>query len=156
MADVTIEEITTDDPRLRELLAVHKAYSLAHTPGGGGHALSADADLSGLRYWLALDHHRALGCVGLQPIVIEGATQGEVKSMHVLAEARGRGIGTKLLDCLVAVAQQSGWRHLYLETHLGEGFAASRALYTRSGFIACDRFGPYADDPASFCMRYNL
>ena len=152
---VRIVPVSNDDPRLRDILRVHKTFSVANTPGGGGHALAADADLTGLRYWIAVedDSDIALGGIGFQ-LVEPG--HGEVKSMHVREHTRGMGLGARLVQTLLDTARAEGCSRVSLETHLGDGFAASRRLYARCGFEPCESFGPYSDDPASFCMTQAL
>jgi GNAT superfamily N-acetyltransferase len=44
------------------------------------------------------------------------ATHAEIKSMHVLAEDRGRGLSKAMLDHLVTQAAQAGFTRLSLET----------------------------------------
>ena len=148
-----IIEVSPEDARLRRLFAVHKAYSRAHTPGGGGHAVASGADLSGYRYWIVLDAADVLGCVGMKPIT---PSHMELKSMHVREEARGRGLGGRLVGTLLAAAREAGYARVSLETHPGEGFAASRRLYARHGFEPCEPFGHYTDDSASYCMTLCL
>ena len=82
--------------------------------------------------------------------------EGEVKSMHVLAEARGRGLSRMLLRHLVAHARQSDLRRLSLETGVQPGFVAARGLYAGAGFSECPPFGAYRVDPNSVFMTMSL
>jgi putative acetyltransferase len=79
---------------------------------------------------------------------------GEVKSMHVAAEHRGRGISRLVLDAIEQAAREQGASILKLET--GATFEAALALYERSGFEPCDRFGEYPDHPFSRFMQKAL
>lgn len=85
-----------------------------------------------------------------------GDDEGEVKSMHVLSEARGRGLSRMLLRHLVAHARQSGLRRLSLETGVQPGFVAARGLYAGAGFSECPPFGTYRADPNSVFMTMSL
>ncbi|MDO5657690.1 MAG: GNAT family N-acetyltransferase [Paracoccus sp. (in: a-proteobacteria)] len=81
---------------------------------------------------------------------------GEIKSMHVLAEARGRGLSRRLLDHMVAEAQAAGLDRLSLETGSQEVFAPARALYRQAGFAECAPFGDYRADPNSVFMTREI
>jgi putative acetyltransferase len=76
----------------------------------------------------------------------------EIKSMHVLAEARGRGLSKRMLDHLTAEAAQAGFVRLSLETGVQPTFVAARALYARAGFVECPPFEGYHEDPNSVFM----
>jgi GNAT superfamily N-acetyltransferase len=49
--------------------------------------------------------------------------------MFVMREARGGGAGRLLIERLVAVGEQDGWRRIYWHTH--EHNYRARALYDR-------------------------
>jgi GNAT superfamily N-acetyltransferase len=59
-------------------------------------------------------------------------------SMAVVAAQRGRGIGRRLLETLIAGARRSGWRALSLSVEDGNPVAA---LYARTGFVTVARAG---------------
>ena len=80
----------------------------------------------------------------------------EIKSMHVLAEARGRGLSKRMLDHLVTQAAQTGYSRLSLETGVQPTFVAARALYANAGFVACPAFEGYWNDPNSVFMTRHL
>ena len=84
------------------------------------------------------------------------AGHAEIKSMHVVAEARGRGLARVLLDHLVAEARALGYGRLSLETGVEDVFAPARALYAKAGFIQCPPFEGYWDDPNSYFMTLSL
>lgn len=80
----------------------------------------------------------------------------EIKSMHVLAEHRGRGLSRLMLGVLIDHARSQGWSRLYLETGVQPSFAAARALYASAGFARCGPFQGYAEDPNSLFLTLNL
>jgi putative acetyltransferase len=84
------------------------------------------------------------------------ATHAEIKSMHVLAEARGRGLSKAMLEHLVAAARADGFARLSLETGVQPTFVAARALYARAGFENCGPFQGYGPDPNSIFMTKVL
>lgn len=85
-----------------------------------------------------------------------GGGGGEVKSMHVAQEARGRGLADKILKGLLAEAANAGMSRVSLETGSQPPFAPARAFYARHGFAFCDPFEGYEDDPASVFMTRGI
>ncbi len=81
---------------------------------------------------------------------------GEIKSMHVLAEHRGRGHSRGMLVHLMEAAMAAGLHRLSLETGAEPIFAAARGLYERAGFTYCDPFEGYTLDPNSVFMTKVL
>ena len=149
-----IIELTHSDPGILRLIEEHRRYCHEHTPQGSGHAVDASSAMSSsIRYFAALDSAELLGCVGYKAL---SADRAELKTMHVLPAARGRGVGEALVLRLMQIARDDGVDQLFLETGRSEGFAASRRLYRRLGFDACEPFGAYATDPFSFCMTRRI
>jgi putative acetyltransferase len=143
-----------DDPRVVALLDLHVARARAETARGSSHAL----DLSGLRapevtFWAAWEGDEVVGVGALRRL---SADHGEIKSMHTAEAARGRGVGTAILRQIVAVARAHGISRLSLETGSWPYFAAARALYSRHGFVECEPFGDYRNDPNSVFMTLSL
>jgi len=143
-----------DTPVARALIARHLAAMRAQSPADSVHALDgtglAGPDVFFFTLW---DGDAALGMGALKRL---SDTTGELKSMHVLAEARGRGAGAAMLRHLLSVAAATGLRRVYLETGSSEDFAPARRLYARHGFAACPPFGDYAPDPHSAFMTLAL
>ena len=81
---------------------------------------------------------------------------GELKSMHVLREQRGRGFSRAILDRLLEQAWVQGMARVSLETGVQPSFIAARALYARAGFDECDAFTGYQPDPHSLFMTKAL
>lgn len=149
-----IIQCPADDPNLLALIAAHAAFCAAHTPGGSGHALNAKpADLAGIRYWVAVDADRALGCLGLKDLAPQ---IGELKSLHVRDGTRGHGVGAALVKHVIEHARATSIKQLVLETGQSDGFAPSRRLYARLGFSPCPAFGDYTSDPFSYCMAQEI
>lgn len=84
------------------------------------------------------------------------ATHAEIKSMHVLAEDRGRGLSRAMLTALLDAARDRGYRRVSLETGIQPTFIAARALYQRAGFVECGPFQGYGPDPNSVFMTCEL
>ena len=81
---------------------------------------------------------------------------GEIKSMHVLAEHRGRGHSRAMLVHLMDAAQAAGLARLSLETGAEPIFAPARGLYERAGFDYCGPFEGYILDANSVFMTKVL
>ena len=84
------------------------------------------------------------------------ARHGELKSMHVLAEYRGRGLSRQMLHHLIDEARAIGLQRLSLETGIQPTFIAARALYQREGFAGCGPFAGYGPDPNSVFMTRTI
>lgn len=144
-----------DAPDIISLLKTHLEFAAVVTPAGSGHAL----DLQKLRqpditFWTARDEAGALlGCVALKSL---SADHGEIKSMHTLEAARGKGVGTALMEVLIRAARERGYTRLSIETGDHEAFKPSHQLYEKMGFSRCPPFGAYEDDPFSICMAKAL
>jgi len=80
----------------------------------------------------------------------------EVKSMHVLIEARGRGLSRLMLDHLMAAAKAAGYLRLSLETGSQPMFLPAVRLYEKAGFEICQPFEGYSLDPNSIFMTRTL
>jgi putative acetyltransferase len=149
--------IATDDPRagdVRELLERHLAYANANSAPEDVHALDVDAllDPSVTFFSLRVDGE-LLGVAALKRL---DERHAEIKSMHTVEAARGRGIGRAMVDHLVAVARERGYRRLSLETGSGTAFAPARGLYASAGFTPCAPFAGYWASPASAYMTLSL
>jgi putative acetyltransferase len=143
-----------DHPRVVELLDAHLIRSLAETAPGSAHAL----DLSGLMspnvtFWSAWEDETLVGVGALKSL---SEDHGEVKSMHTVEAARGRGVGSAMLRHIVEAARARGMSRLSLETGSWPYFAPARALYARHGFVECPPFGDYIEDPNSVFMTRSL
>jgi ribosomal protein S18 acetylase RimI-like enzyme len=73
------------------------------------------------------------------------ADEVELQSLAVARSARGRGLGTALLEALLEWAGRGGYRRLHLEVRAGN--APALALYRRFGFAQTGtRRGYYQDN----------
>jgi putative acetyltransferase len=80
----------------------------------------------------------------------------ELKSMHTAEEARGRGLGRRMLDHLLATARARGYERVSLETGSTDEFAAARALYASAGFAPCAPFAGYRASDWNTFMSLDL
>ena len=132
----------------------HTADMHADTPPESIHMMDRGALAApGIRFFVLRDGGAPLAMGAFKRI---DATHAEIKSMHVLAEARGRGLSKAMLDHLLAEAAAQGYACLSLETGVQPTFIAARALYARAGFVECPPFEGYHDDPNSVFMTKAL
>jgi GNAT superfamily N-acetyltransferase len=71
-----------------------------------------------------------LGCAGLRLVSHD---MGEVTRVFVAPEARGHGVGTRLLQVLEAQAREHGVTRLRLDTR--SDLIEARRLYERHGYV---------------------
>lgn len=132
----------------------HTEAMHAETPPESIHMMDAsELDQPGIAFFVLRDQGRPVGMGAFKRI---DAAHAEIKSMHVLAEERGRGLSMQMLDHLMAAARAAGFRRLSLETGPQPIFAAARALYAKAGFQDCPPFEGYWDDPNSVFMTRAL
>jgi putative acetyltransferase len=122
-------EISIEDPRaedVRELLERHLAFAKSHTPPEDVHALEIDGllDPAVTVFGFRLDG-KLLGVGALKRL---DGRHAELKSMHTAEAARSRGIGRAMVDHLIGVARELGFRRVSLETGSMPAFAPARSL----------------------------
>lgn len=149
--------IEIDDVSRSEVLALleeHLREMYEITPPSYVFALDASKlRAPGVAFWTAWDDEVLLGCAALQEL---SPTQGEVKSMRTPARLRRRGAGRALLDHILEVSQERGYRELFLETGSHPAFAPAQALYRSVGFRECGPFGAYEENGFSVFMSLRL
>jgi putative acetyltransferase len=151
---VTIAEEHPLTPDLALLFERHTADMHADTPPESIHMMDKAALAApGIRFFVLREDGAPLAMGAFKRI---DATHAEIKSMHVLTEARGRGLSKAMLDHLIAEAAQDGFLRLSLETGVQPTFVAARALYARAGFVDCPPFEGYVEDPNSVFMTKVL
>ncbi len=138
---VEIREDDLSGASSRALVARHLSGMHAHSPAEGVHALGIDAlRAPGITFWTARIGDEVIACGALRVL---DAENGEIKSMRVVDAWLGKGIGTAMLDHILAAARARGLKTLWLETGSGEAFAPAHRLYERAGFTYCGPFGDY-------------
>ena len=75
-----------------------------------------------------------VGCGGLYPI---DAREAEIRRMYLLPEARGVGVGRKLLEDLISVARERRFERVVLET--ASVLKEAISLYRKRGFVPVAR-----------------
>lgn len=149
--------IDVDDlsgPEIAALLARHLEFCRLHSPSGSVHALNIDGlKRDGIEFWSARLGGELVGCIALREL---NPSHGEIKSMHIVSEARGAGVGKALVEHLLRQAEARSYQRLSLETGTMEGFKPARRLYESHGFERCPPFADYFEDTNSVCMTIRL
>lgn len=152
---ITIAEESPLGADLGLLMARHTEAMHADTPPESIHMMDAgQLARPGIRFFVMRDTGVPVGMGAFK--VLSDPAHGEIKSMHILAEARGRGLAQRMLDHLVAEAKVDGIRRLSLETGAQPSFAAARRLYETAGFVYCPPFEGYVLDPNSAFMTREI
>ncbi len=152
-AEIPESEIAVDDPRsddIRELLELHLDFCNLHSPPEDVHALDVEGLAGPDITFLSLRVNGELLAVGALKRL--DAEHAELKSMHTVSAARGRGIARKMVDHLIGIARDRGFRRVSIETGSMEAFAPARALYASAGFSECGPFGDYVPSVNSTFM----
>lgn len=141
-----------DQPDVMRLIEALDAHAIALYPPESNHLLDIAALCEPSVTFLVV---RAGGeAVGCGAILRDPRGWGEIKRMYVRPDARGRGIGKRVLGELEAIARTGGLPLLRLETGIHNTEAL--ALYRGTRFAECPAFGDYAPDPLSVFMEKSV
>jgi putative acetyltransferase len=150
-AEVRIEVERADQADVEALLRAASALMAGLYPPESCHGLDLAAfERPEVTLFVARLDGRAVGCGAY---LLQGDGSAEIKSMFVAPEARGRGIGRRLLEAIEA-AVRGRVGALRLETGVKQ--LAALRLYQAAGFRPRGPFGPYTDDPLSVFMEKPL
>lgn len=139
---------------MRRLLERHLTFAFSQVPAKDRHALDADALADpGVDFYALRVDGELLAVGALRKLDDRHA---EVKSMHTAENARRLGLGRAMLDHLLAVARERGFRRVSLETGSMPAFAPARSLYASAGFTICGAFGEYAESANKTFMTLTL
>lgn len=143
-----------DDPRVLSMLRDHVSRAITETARGCAHALDAEAlRTPDIALWSIWEGETLLGLGALKRL---SADHGELKSMYTAPTTRRSGVGSTLLQHLIAEAKAAGMTRLSLETGSWPYFDAARAFYRRHGFEECSAFGGYEPGDHSVFMTMRL
>jgi putative acetyltransferase len=128
------DAVPGDEPAVqRVVFAVLREYGLNPEPGATDSDLddlqAAYRDCGGVFRIVTDARGGIIGCGGLLP-----GERGDVelRKMYLLPEHRGRGIGKRLLEDLIAAARAAGYRRVVLDT--ASVLKEAITLYRQRGF----------------------
>lgn len=116
----------SDDPRRLDVDAIHAYLSSSYWATGR----SRETVAKSLRNSLCFGAYDAGAQVGLARVVTDRATFAYLCDVYVLESHRGRGIGVRLMEAVVAHPDLQGLRRFQLVTR------DAHELYQRFGFTA--------------------
>ncbi len=158
---VTIRPIQpSDNPELASIIRNTLAEFGANHPGTVYYDSATDSlfevfqkDLSA--YFVAIADDKIVGGGGIYPT--DGLPDGtcELVKMYLLPEARGIGLGRKLIELCLEVARKKGFKRIYLET-MPELVSAIK-MYEKFGFeFLCEPLGNSGHFGCDLHMILNL
>lgn len=148
---ITIAEEPFDASGSQELLGELDA-DLIRRYRGDGHPTVSPSSLEVGSFLVARDGGgRPVGCVALRR---REDGEYEIKRMYVRPEARGQGLGDRLLAEIEERARALGATRVKLET--GTAQPEAIAVYERNGYVPIEPFGDYKDSPLSRCYARDL
>jgi len=134
------------------LIAASDEHLASLYPPESNHALDiASLGRPDVTFFVARLDGKAVGCGAISRRKKEYA---EIKRMFVARDARGTGVGRRVLRTLEAAAFEQGYRVLRLETGISQPEAIG--LYRSAGFFEVELFGEYMADPLSIFMEKRL
>ena len=149
---ITLGDLT--DSRVIDLLHHHLTTARAQTAPGSAHAVGLNGLQSpDIAFWTGWDGETLIAMGALKQL---SPDHGEIKSMHTVAAARRGGMGSAMLQHIIAFARSRRMSRLSLETGSWDYFRPAVALYRSHGFVECPPFGDYVPDPNSIFMTLDL
>lgn len=149
--------LAQENPMTEDLALLFQRHTQdmhADTPPESIHMLPREALLDDAIAFFVLREAGRPVAMGAIKVIEPG--HGEIKSMHVLAEDRGRGLSALVLGGLTDHARAQGLTRLSLETGSQAMFLPARRLYEKAGFRECPPFVGYVLDPMSVFMTLSL
>lgn len=108
-------------------------------------ALRRFLDAPSARLWVAVQGRAVVGMVLL--LLRQGARHGRVYSVVVAPEARGQGLGERLIATAERASRAAGRKCLRLEVRRGN--QPARRLYEKRGYVEIARLSRYYADGAA-------
>lgn len=152
MMKIIEDDLTHAD--VHALIALHLNHMDDHSPQDSSYTL----DLSGLQHdkitvWTIWQDDSLLGCAGLHELSPDWA---EVKSMRTHPDHLRQGVAAAMMEHMLKVAKQRGYKKLSLETGTTPAFDPALKLYRKYGFANGDVFADYRESPYNQFLHLDL
>lgn len=149
---VTIAIERPDRPDVEELITLSDEYIAGLYPPEGNFAVDIEALCRpDIDFVVARLDGKAVGCGGIKWFADGSA---ELKRIFVRDDARGHGLGRRIMETLQSLAETRGVKRIYLET--GPLNTEAVRLYEKFGYRTCGPFADYEDNPHSLFMTKDL
>ena len=146
-ASVEITCVDPEHPDARHCLAeyvaeLNRRSDRGFDPSAGATALPHEVRPPAGEFFVAYLHGDPIGCGAVK---YHADAPTEIKRMWIAPQARGLGLGRRLLEHLEECARASGARHAHIET--GAVLTEALALYRSAGWVEVPPFNeePFAD-----------
>lgn len=103
-------------------------------------------------YFVIENEGRIIGGAGIQKLDNGEDSICELQKMYFLPEARGLGVGSKMIELCLQQAKEFGFKKCYLETM--PFMADAQKLYKKSGFYNID--GSMGNTGHTYCSVWML
>lgn len=103
-------------------------------------------------YFVVEKEGKLIGGAGIAPLENGPEDTCELQKMYFLTEARGLGLGSKMMETCLAAAKSFGFKKCYLETM--PYMEAAQKLYKKSGFEYLDT--PMGDTGHNSCPVWMI
>ncbi|MFD2561780.1 GNAT family N-acetyltransferase [Aquimarina rubra] len=103
-------------------------------------------------YYVVEDNGKIIGGAGIAQLEKESSEICELQKMYFLPEARGKGLGSKMMSKCLNFAKEQGFSKCYLETM--PYMKDARKLYAKVGFTSLD--APMGDTGHYSCQAWMI
>lgn len=149
---VTIATEQPKRPEVAALIGLSDDYMASLYPPEGNFAVDLDAlSQPDISFLVARLNGKAVGCGGIKWFADGSA---ELKRIFVHDDARGHGIGRKIMAELEMLAATRNVIRIHLET--GPLNVEAVRLYEALGYHSCGPFADYKENPHSLFMMKDL
>jgi len=142
MEDTVIREITPED-NAQVAQVIRKVFEDMGIPKvGTAYAdkalddMYAEYNVPRAAYFVVEQQGKIVGCAGVAQLQNHDGNVCELQKMYFLEEARGKGIGSQMIQVCLERAREFGFEECYLETM--PYMEAAQKLYKKNGFEYID------------------
>ena len=107
---------------------------------------------SGREYYILRDREKIIGLAGLHRYVWGPKENVWLSWFAVYPEYQNKGIGSFLIDSIITIAKNNGYKNLFVETYLQDTFKKARYFYERKGFSQAGEIKKYLPDGSSMIV----